>query len=446
MTQQLEWRLTRPQAKAWGIISAGKPATVCLDWSRGTGKSQFLRQGGIFMLVAQHWNRVATNELGQTYRGIRVAGLMPTLKQFRDVHAQLLEQDCYDKFKCLGGKLNRSTLGITFPNGSWFIPVPAAVATSKSGRGLRCDAVVGDECDDIDPGVRASVVKPWFSELFPPDQAVKLEVYGGTYRRGRYGLLYQLREFGRDPTLERYHWLRATYRDCPEIVDPAEVEDARRTTPKAIFAREWECDPDSAEGLVLPFDEDFHVREIPEHAMRGARVVVGCDHGWVDPGSLIEYALVGHGRDAILWAVREHYASERPNQEWDAIVHKHYQGTRIWADPSRPDRIADYRKAGANCQGANNEIEAGIARLVQLMSKREDEDGVTRCQFYVSRNCPNLIREMGCYRRKRDPNNPDGYLEQIVDKDNHAIDPTRYVAIMEFGPYSGTGRHETPDA
>lgn len=442
MTRQLEWRLPRPQGEAWRIIERGEPTTIALEWGRGTGKSHFMRHAGIWMQVAKHWKRRAVNELGQEFNGVRIAGLMPTLKQFRDVHAELLEQECYGKWKFLGGKLNRGTLEIAFPNGSWFKPVPAALATSKSGRGIRCDVVVGDECDDIDPSVYSSVAKPWFTEY----NSLKLAIYGGTYRRGRYGLLYQLRTFGRNPEFERYHTSHATYRDCPEIIDPAEVEDARKTTPKPIFAREWECDPDSAEGLVYPFDEDFHVREIPEHALRAARIVVGADHGWNDPGVLLECAIIGHGQDAIVWAIREHYASERPNGEWDAIVRKNYQGVRIWADPSRPDRIADYRKAGANCQASDNAIESGVARVTQLMAKREDEDGVTRCQFFVSRNCQNLIRELGCYKRKRDPNNPDAFLEQIVDKDNHACDSLRYLVISEFGPYSGTGRHETPDA
>lgn len=446
MARQVEWRLTHPQSEAWQILSQGKPSTLCLEWGRGTGKSHFQRHAGIWMQVATHWKRRAVNELGKEFSGVRVAGLMPTLKQFRDVHAELLEQECYGDWKFLGGELNASTLEISFPNGSWFKPVPAAMATSKTGRGIRCDVILGDECDDIDPSVRAAVAKPWLSEKFPPGQSIKHEIYGGTYRRGRYGLLYQLRKFGLDPELPRYHTIHATYRDCPEIVDSEEVEDARRTTPKAIFAREWECDPDSAEGLVYPFEEDFHVREIAPEAYARSRIVVGADHGWMDPGVLLEFAIIGHGQDAILWATREFYASERPNSEWDSIVRQHYQGVRIWADPSRPDRIADYRRAGAHCQGADNAIEAGVARLTQLMSKREDENGAEFCQFYVSRNCPNLIRELGCYRRKRDPHTPDAFLEQIEDKNNHACDAGRYVAISEFGPYSGSGRHLADDA
>ena len=83
----------------------------------------------------------------------------------------------------------------------------------------------------------------------------------GTPRRGRYGLLYALHSLGKSEA-ENYHTVHATYRDCPETVDPETVTDAKANTPPEIFRREWECDFDSAEGLVYGlFDEAFHVRK-----------------------------------------------------------------------------------------------------------------------------------------------------------------------------------------
>ncbi|MDG4916367.1 hypothetical protein, partial [Mesorhizobium sp. WSM4983] len=65
---------------------------------------------------------------------------------------------------------------------------------ANSARGIRCDIVTADECDDIDPSVMDGIVKPWFSE---PWSLLK-RLFGGTPRRGRYGLLYQKHKAGLD--------------------------------------------------------------------------------------------------------------------------------------------------------------------------------------------------------------------------------------------------------
>jgi hypothetical protein len=47
--------------------------------------------------------------------------------------------------------------------------------------------------------------------------------------------------------------------------------------------------------------------------------------------------------------------------------------------------------------------------------------------------CANGIREISEYRRKRDPQDPDRYLEAIEDKNNHAMDADRYALFAQFG-------------
>jgi phage terminase large subunit len=231
----------------------------------------------------------------------------------------------------------------------------------------------------------------------------------------------------------RYYSRIFTWRDTPELVDPETVEDARETTPAATFAREWECDFDSAEGLVYSgFDETFHVREVPERIHFYKRGL-GIDHGWSDPGVFLEYGISGHGADSALWITGEHYHTEKPNHEWDQLASSKYHGWQAWADPSRPDRINDLRRAGLAIRGADNSIDAGVARVADLLHIRSDEAGERWARLYVSPRCVNIIDEFAKYKRKPDPMVPGRFLDDIIDKDNHAMDALRYLAVGEFG-------------
>lgn len=427
-------RILSHQAEPFRLVSRGEPITLTLTWGRGLGKSFFLRLM-IWLLVAKWYGKKRRTVDGEM-TGIRIYILMPTLKQFKGVHGALFEQENDTKWKFLGGKLNKTDYSITFPDGSFILPVPAAVATSERGRGFRGDVVCIDECDDIDSSVRDAVVRPWFTEPW----SLGIEIDVGTPKRGRHGLLFRL--FDRGQKREPGHYsFRVKSSDCPEIVSPKFLADEKRTCPAAYYAREYEADFDSAEGLVYPFDEAFHVREPPPN-IHFNRYVVGGDHGWNDPGVLLLGGIYGHGDDAGLWILEEHYASERPNNQWDAIVTEHYQGIRGWLDPSRPDRINDYRRAGLNAHGADNSIEAGVSRVADLLVKRYIE-GLDEpyARLYVHPRCVNTIREFKSYRRKRDPSNVSGFLEDIEDKNNHAMDSLRYMAIGEFGR-PANHRHE----
>jgi len=242
-----------------------------------------------------------------------------------------------------------------------------------------------------------------------------------------------------------------TWRDSPELVSVDTIEDARATTAPSTFAREWECDFDSAEGLVLPFNEDFHVRAPPDlRAFR--KFVLGVDHGWVDPGCFLFCGIQGKGDDSALWVLDEVYRSETPNEVWDSIARERYQGLDCYPDPSRPDRIHDLRKAGLRCRDVDNSIEAGVARLADLMfiHSRDGAGGTIEqwARFYCAPHCVNFIRECKSYRRKADSKAPGRFLEDIEDKNNHSIDCCRYVALAEFGPSPSRGnyRHESPGA
>lgn len=411
-------RLNGPQWKSFELAQPGH--TVCHPWGRGVGKSFWLRSK-MYQSIAR-WDGVMRENALDPFPGVRIAILMPTLKQFRAVHGNLMVAELETKWAFLGGKVNRTDWTVSFPGGSWIRPIPAQAHVIDNARGLRVDELKIDEADDVDISVYEAVALPWLSEPW----SFKSEEFYGTPKRGRHGLLYARHRDGLDPSLPDYHTIHATYRDAPENVDIRTVEKARRGNP-TIFAREWECDFDAGEGLVYPFDETFHVREPPD-ARFFTEHLIGVDHGWTDPGVFLHIGITGHGNDAVAWVLDEIYESERENSWWNEHTRRlTNQGVRtFWVDPSRPDRIADLCSNGAAAMGADNDIQAGLARIVDLLAKRPIEGPDDAPQQYTSRlfvapRCRNTIREFGEYRRKRDPKDPDHYLETPEDRNNHCL-------------------------
>lgn len=478
--------LNGPQFTSYGWLfdESGKVRerrTVFLPWGRGVGKSWFRRQ--IWWTLVAAYERKLRPNCPKKLRGVRITSMMPTLKQFKDVHWGDLEAELTGdgQWAWLRAKLDRQTGQVTFPGGSWLKPFPAAAYNARTSRGMRTDVLDADECDDIDCAVYDSVATPWLSEPW----SLGLELPGGTPTRGRHGLWWRMLEATRlgrrirrgeidtaavmempaaqaireifeklpasewpaglptDPdlatveVLRSYYGKHATYRDAPETVSPLAVARAKATTPRPTFEREWEANADAGEGLVYPFDETFHVigAEHCPHAVEPALTTfqefhVGMDHGWVDPGVLLLGGIRGHGNDAELILLDEWYESECPNHVWNERA-KAWHFAKFWPDPSRPDRINDLRSAGLKVGETDNDIAGGIARLADLMFIRQGEDGHRWARLYVSRKCKNFIREMGLYRRKKLSDGTFG--EEPEDKNNHGPDAGRYMAVGRFG-------------
>jgi len=435
-----------PQSKAGRFVKPGN--TVTLAFGRGVGKSWFIRR--LCYLLISQWEWVERKTKDGAIRGVRIVFLLPTFKQFKDVHARALLNELEGAFAFLGAEVDRTTYTVTFPGGSTIQVFPATEHSGQRARGIRADVAVLDECDDIDINVYDAVVRPWFTEPW----SLKIRIASGTPKRGRHGLLYKLFEAGKrgakvrggdaaglEPdeieALSAFYSVHATCLDAPGNVDQREVTAARLSMPPATFSREYLCDFDAGEGLVYPFDESFHVREPPEMEVF-REFLVGGDHGWVDAGVLLLIGIQGHGNDATAWVLDEYYESEVPNHVWDERA-KGWNFAKFWVDPSRPDRINDFKKVGCSCGDTDNELKGGIARVADLLFIRHGESGERWARLFVSPKCVNTIREFGLYRRKK---NTDGtFSEDPEDKNNHAMDALRYPMVGRFGK-PGMGKHE----
>lgn len=387
---------------------------------------------------------------------------MPTLKQARAVFWDpVLFPDYHGPLKPFVRRLDRTALTCEYVNGSRLTTWGAE--NSKGIRGQRFSRLVQDEADDIDPDVETAVVEPTFSKS--GRSAIWLKT--GTPRRGRYGALYVGYRLGQEGSPERqkfiadggdptpYVSLRFRSDESPQV-DQAWLAGIRRKLiacgKKTAYAREYECDFDASEGLVYwMFEPDFHVRA-PDYGVPWTEILVGVDHGWADPGVFVVLGVIGNGRDGICHALEEIYEPERDPTWWaeracEVAWRYRHNRQRWYTDPSRPDLAANIRKAvrakhpelGArfSVDPAENEIEAGVDAVADRLMPREPEiwtpDSARTGRLFVDPRCENTIRELGLYKRKRDPNSEERFLDDIVDKDNHAMDAARYAVFTRFG-------------
>lgn len=421
--------------------------TLVKSWGRGVGKSQDARWSCWEDIAA--WDGVTREGALKNLQGIRIAIVTPTRKQGLDIHAADIEADLAPdgEFGFLGGKFNRTSWRINFPGRSWIQFFGAD--TLNNVRGLRVDRIIVDEADDIDRHTFESVMLPWISEPW----SLKQRELCGTPRRGRHGLLYLMHQRGLDPNVKNIATVHATYRDAPEVVDQALVEEARETMVPATFRREWECDFDAGEGLVYAelWDAEMHIRE-PDPRAIPTEVVVGVDWGWNDPNAWIVCAVYGSGNDAVIFVVEEIAKSKLSLSQQVEIAkgirERHGRGgtvpIRFYGDPSQPSAIEQIRsQASIRFEPAANSRADGVTAVVDKMVIRTRETRIYDAhgqpiverytRLYVSPKCRDLIREIGTYAYERDSRDKDRILDTIADGNDHSLDALRYAIFSRFG-------------
>jgi hypothetical protein len=435
----LEIKLNRPQSQAHQLIEPN--TTIVLPWGRGVGKSWFQRF--LWYSTIFSWDGVARPDALNGQRGVRIVHLMPRFRQAKAVHGKPTEFElgASGPWSFLGGRINRTEWIISFPGGStiqWF-----GTTEANSNRGLRADIVTLDEVDDIDPEDFDAVVRPWLSEPW----SLRIVILCGTPRRGRYGLLYREHRAALEGRL-RYASIFATYKDAPETVDQAyaeeQVDNLARIGQLAVARREWFCDFDAADGNVYGmFEESFHVRRRPRN-IRWTEILIGCDWGWENPGVMLVIGVIGKGKDAVCWILEEVYERYRLPSWWGAKAkeiaarYRYLAPMRWYGDPSRADLVNEIKAmADVRFFDTINAVEPGIAAVAEKLSPLldpTDPEGKRRiAHLYVSEDCANTIFEFKNYKRKRDPRDPDRFLDDVEKKNDHAMDAARYAMVSYFG-------------
>lgn len=210
----------------------------------------------------------------------------------------------------------------------------------------------------------------------------------------------------------------------------------------------------AAEGLVFDnWDPTVHLLSDDQmadmHIMHGKhinkamvrRVIAGVDWGFTNPGSITLWAIDGDGR---MFAVYQLYQTGR-TIDWWIEQGKRLQlqfGVSKWiCDPAEPGFISQFNSAGLYAEGGNNDINAGINEVQQRLTMAGDG----KARLYVRRDSlhypdeslrragkpTGLADEFTVYvwdTKREDTGKP-----KPVDAHNHALDPTRYVAMALAG-------------
>lgn len=185
----------------------------------------------------------------------------------------------------------------------------------------------------------------------------------------------------------------------------------------------------AAEGLVFPNMQNCFVtplEEIPEGNLIG-----GIDFGWNDAFAAlggVEYE--NEDGESMIYVFYERYKRKCTTDQHAAALNIVFpSGLGAWyADPSRPESIADFRKRGLTIARAKNNILLGIDAVnARINSGR----------LLISNDCTALIEESESYIY--DENDDGG--EKPLDKNNHALDSLRYLVLSH--DWKGIGYAKT---
>lgn len=148
-------------------------------------------------------------------------------------------------------------------------------------------------------------------------------------------------------------------------------------------------------------------------------IIAGVDFGSRNPSAVIT---IGITEDNIAFVIDEYFKPTTSVNLTKVIeeLFKKYQYKKIWCDPAALDLITQCKYKGLPIKAANNDVDSGIARVKSMLSKNA---------LFISKSCPNLIREMESYRYIKDKTglNPE---ERPVKQNDHAVDSLRYALYM----------------
>lgn len=218
---------------------------------------------------------------------------------------------------------------------------------------------------------------------------------------------------------------------------------ARRGMPEQSWKKEYEIDWFARSGqLVYPqFSRGIHLMDpfkIPTDWIRYCAV----DPGLRNPTAALWAAVDEEGN---VYFYDEHYVAEKEVQ-WHANIFKQKEkNTRIFRrliDPSAANRspsnkksiIDEYKKHGIFCIPANNNVEAGINRVIEYLKVDPDTQ---KPRVFFFKTLQNTINEITNYRWEEiDPHrvilsNPP---ERPVKKNDHLMDCLRYILMDDPCP------------
>ncbi len=181
------------------------------------------------------------------------------------------------------------------------------------------------------------------------------------------------------------------------------------------------------EGVIWPGIADV-LERWPE-GEKARRCGAGVDWGWTNPGVIVVCKQNNAGK---LYVVDEDYATERPVvandgiEDWVTVAKRLQQAHGIeifYCDPSEPENIRSFQRAGLHAVAADNAVIPGISAVAAAQSA-----GLA----FDPDKCPNLRKELEayCWKRGRDGNIRNDEPEKSAD---HGPDALRYDIVGMTG-------------
>jgi hypothetical protein len=208
-----------------------------------------------------------------------------------------------------------------------------------------------------------------------------------------------------------------------------EYERKRRTMEPRRFNMMYGGNFDKAQGLVYGcFDASKHWID-PVNLPPGTRFYAGVDWGYTHPFVIVVWAVTPLG---MHYQVAEFYQTQLMLTDKIDAAHRlkaQYPIEKFYADPANPDDIASFNQAGLRVVPANNDIKKGIETFWELINSG---------QFALFKgNNKHTVDEFETYHypeaKDLKPDQSESDRSELpVDKDNHALDASRYLASALF--------------
>ena len=410
-----------------------------LNWGRRTGKSVAVWEKVVLagMLVQGTYFIIAP-----TYKQAKEIYWRDIIKKYKGEFMTFNEQELSVTFDHLSGIKIPTTAGDVVVNHDPDMPPTRIVLKGADNpdslRGVSLSGAVLDEYAFMPEGKHLFdvIIRPALSDR--NGWAVFVSTPNGVYNH----FYEKYNEAQNDPD---YFFSHATSLDNPYF-SKQEFEDVKKQYEREgkmdAFNQEYLAEFSNPTSLVYgKFDKDIHVfgkgREIEEMPDRGT-YCMAIDFGMTDP-TAVAYILID--QTGTWWIYDEIYQSDL---DLDKLVYvlRDKMGdnyfTRIVGDGAARFELESLRKRRFRITGSKkgaDSLHNGIKEVQALLEIRE---GTGKPKLYVASHCKNIIREFESYSWERDAFNEITNIPE--DKNNHAMDAIRYLALDKANPVQRTKR------
>lgn len=329
--------------------------------------------------------------------------IAPTYKQAKMIAWKMLLESLEKLPKELVHKINESELYAIIGNGSR-IDIKGA-DNPDSLRGVGLDGVVLDEYADMKSNVFQEIIRPALTDK------KGFAIFIGTPKG--FNHFYDLYNYAQAD--EKWQAYKFTTYDNP-LIDPEEIEEARKAITEDRFAQEYLADFRKMEGLVYKeFDRSKHL--YGEHNINTNMILAGVDFGYTNPTGVLR---IVQDNDNHYWVTDEWYRTGKTNEEIIEYI-KAQDFNKVYPDPAEPDRIEEMSRAGINVQEVSKDVSKGIDSVRNLFKQG---------RLHIHESCTHLISELESYRypEKKDNKNED---EKPIKENDHLLDALRYALFMQ---------------